>query len=95
MIGRVLPYHVPKIAAGTGRVRIFLTTSPAMRGNVSVAFNTQALLSSARLLAVARSVSEAATAILMHVGAAPTFVNSTPCPVFPLDSNIASLIEVA
>jgi hypothetical protein len=36
-----------------------------MRGNVSVAFDMQALLSSARLLAVARSVTETAMAILL------------------------------
>jgi hypothetical protein len=65
MIGRVWPCHVAKIAAGTGRVRVFLITSPEMRGNVSVAFDMQALLSSARLLAVARSVTETAMAILL------------------------------
>src|SRR5882762_3641129 len=68
MIGRVWPCHVAKIAAGTGRVRVFLITSPEMRGSVSVAFDMQALLSSARLLAVARSVTETAMAILTCIG---------------------------
>src|ERR1700737_693625 len=75
MIGRVWPCHVAKIAAGTGRVRVFLITSPEMRGNVSVAFDMQALLSSARLLAVARSVTETAMAILLqrlHTQSTPT-----------------------
>jgi hypothetical protein len=53
-------------------VRVFFTTSPAIRGNVSVAFNTQALLSSARLPAVAKTVIKAAKAILLRMGA-PTF----------------------
>jgi|ERR1700722_11793973 hypothetical protein len=75
MMGRVWPCHVAKTAGGTGRVRVFLTTSPEMRGNVSVAFNTQALLSSARLLAAARTASEAVIAILIRIGF-PAFANS-------------------
>ena len=67
MIGRVWPRHVAKIPAGAGRVRVFLITSPEMRGNVSVAFNMQALLSSAGLFAMARSITEAAMAILMRI----------------------------
>jgi len=39
MIGRVWPCQVAKIAAGAGRVRVFLITSPEMRGKVSVAFD--------------------------------------------------------
>jgi hypothetical protein len=39
MIGRVWPFHVDKIAAGTGRVRDFLITRPAMRGGASVALD--------------------------------------------------------
>jgi hypothetical protein len=65
MIGRVWPCQVAKIAAGTGRVRVFLITSPEMRGKVSVAFDIQALVSSARLLAVARSVTKTAMAIFL------------------------------
>src|SRR5712672_1683737 len=75
MIGRVWPCHVAKMAAGTGRVRVFLITSPEMCGNVSVAFDMQALLSSARLLAVARSVIETAMAIFLerlHTQSTPT-----------------------
>src|SRR5258708_13936830 len=64
MIGRVCPCHVARIAAGTGRVRVFLTTSPEIWGKVSVAFDMQALLSSARLLVAATSVSDAANAII-------------------------------
>jgi hypothetical protein len=41
MIGRVWPFHVAKIAAGTGRARDFLITSPAMRGSASVALDMQ------------------------------------------------------
>jgi hypothetical protein len=46
-----------------------------MCGNASVAFDLQALLSSARLLAVARSVIETAMAILTRKGP-PTFRDS-------------------
>jgi len=67
MIGRACPCHVARIDGGTGRVRAFLITSPETRGTVSVAFRMQASLFSARL-AVATSVSEAATAILMNIG---------------------------
>src|ERR1700686_5204352 len=67
MIGRVWPFHVVKVDAGTGRVRVFLITSPEMRGNISAAIIMQALLPSARLLAVARTLSEAAMAILMCI----------------------------
>ena len=66
MIGRLWPCHVAKITAGTGRVRVFLITSPEMRGKVSVAFDIQALVSSARLLGVARSVTETARAIFLE-----------------------------
>jgi hypothetical protein len=65
MIGRAWPCHVAKIAAGTGRVRVFVITSPEMRGKVEVAFDMQALLSSARLPAIARSVTETAMAVLL------------------------------
>ena len=39
---------------------MFSVTSPEIRGNHSVAFNIQALLASARLFAVAKSIAEAA-----------------------------------
>lgn len=63
MIGRVWPCHVAKIAGGTGRVRVFLITRPAMCGSAEVAFDIHALLSSARLLALARTDTKAAVAI--------------------------------
>src|SRR6202035_1342059 len=78
MIGRVWPCHVAKIAGGTGRVRVFLITSPVMLGNVLVAFNTQALLSSAWLLEAARTAAAAAMAIVIRIGP-PTFRDSIPC----------------
>ena len=49
MTGRACPRQVAMISAGAGRVRVFLTTSPAMRGSASVAFRMQARLSSAWL----------------------------------------------
>ena len=67
MIGRAWPFHVAKISAVTGRVRVFLITSPGMRGNDSVAFNIQALLASARLFAVAKSIAKAAMTTLMRI----------------------------
>ena len=67
MIGRSWPFHVAKISAGTGRVRVFLITSPGMRGNDSVAFNIQALPASTRLFAVAKSIAEAAMTTLMRI----------------------------
>src|SRR5262245_28902606 len=67
MIGRACPCHVARIDGGTGRVRAFLITSPETRGTVSVAFRMQASLFPARL-AVATSVSEATTAILISIG---------------------------
>src|SRR6266700_2178240 len=67
MIGRVWPFHFAKISAGTGRVRVFLITSPEMRCNDSVAFNIQALLASARLFEVAKSITEAAMTTLIRI----------------------------
>jgi hypothetical protein len=65
--GRAWPFHVAKISAGTGRVRVFLITSPEMRGNDSVAFNRHALLASALLFTVARSIAEAAMTTLIRI----------------------------
>jgi hypothetical protein len=72
MIGRFFPCQVARVAAGTGRVPVLLITNPEMLGSAWVAFNMQALLSSARALAFARTTIEAAIAILMRIGA-PTF----------------------
>src|SRR6186997_1945603 len=55
------------MAAGGERVRVFLITIPGIRGNVWVAFNIQALLSSARLLAGAKSATEAAIKIMTRI----------------------------
>jgi hypothetical protein len=55
------------MAAGGERVRVFLITIPGMRGNAWVAFNIQALLSSARLLAGAKSATKAAIKIMTRV----------------------------
>jgi hypothetical protein len=41
MIGRVCPFHVAKIAYGTGRVRELLITSPAMRGSAFAVLDMQ------------------------------------------------------
>jgi len=68
MIGRAWPCHVAKIAAGTGRVRIFLDHKPRDAWQRFGCFDMQALLSSARLVAVARSVTETAMAILTRIG---------------------------
>ncbi len=48
MMGRDWPFHDAKIAGDTGRVRDFLTTSPAIRGSASVALDMQVLPASAR-----------------------------------------------
>jgi hypothetical protein len=93
MIGRVCPCHVANVAAGTGRVRVFLITSPEMPGNAWVAFNMQALLSSARMLAVARSATEATIAILMRIGPPDiSRTGRTQCPFFPEDGNITEIV---
>jgi hypothetical protein len=55
------------MAAGGARVRVFLITIPGIRGNAWVAFNIQALLSSARLLAGAKSATEAAIKIMTRI----------------------------
>jgi hypothetical protein len=41
MIGRVLPFHVAKIVAGTERTRDFLIASPEMCGSASAALDIQ------------------------------------------------------
>src|SRR6516165_6632417 len=53
MTGFDWPFHVDKIVGDTGRVRNFLTTSPEMRGNASVALDMQESAASARPFPVA------------------------------------------
>ena len=50
MTGFDWPFHVDKIVGDTGRVRDFLTTSPEMRGNASVALDMHESAASARPL---------------------------------------------
>jgi hypothetical protein len=93
MIGRVWPCHVVKMVAGTGRVRVFLITSPEMLGKVSVAFSMQALLSAARPLWVARNITAAAMAIFSAFGL-PTFREKAGPPMSappPKNRNVAQI----
>jgi hypothetical protein len=72
MMGRVWPCHVAKSSVEAGRVRVFFTTRPAIFGNDSVDFFTQAFGSSARLSADAKMIIKATMISLVCTGA-PTF----------------------
>jgi hypothetical protein len=67
MIGRDCPFHEAKIAGGTGRVRDFLTTSPAIRGNASVAVEMHVLPASAWPFMTAISAVATATVIAVRI----------------------------